>query len=178
MDNAQNEPSPEPADESESFEATKPPSPSTTISGRVDLRRGNGLIGLLYWKVDMVEEIISTEESESYSVDVSESERESELEEPQCDDDVCVASSSCISVSESSAEELDAPFRASNTPSPRSYREVSAATGRSVPAKYHSYIWAFCLHIFDINTLGIILRFSCKFCCRSRKSWKKRLNSR
>lgn len=90
------------------------------MSGRVDDRRGSGLIGLLYWKVDIVEDIMSTDESESYSSDESEPERMSELDELEEDDEARVASSSCISVSDSSAEELDPPFRSSNTPRPRS----------------------------------------------------------
>lgn len=77
-------------------------------------------MGLLYWNVDMVEEMISTDESESYSSEESESERESELEVPEEDEEVRVASSSCISVSESFPEELDPPLRSSNTPRPRS----------------------------------------------------------
>ena len=56
-----------------------------------------------------MEEMMSTEESEPYPSEEYESERESELEE-ECDDEVRVTSSSCIAASESSADELDAPF--------------------------------------------------------------------
>ena len=80
--------------------------------------------------MDIVEEIMSTEESESYSSEELVSESESELDVPEDEGEVRVASSSCISVSESFTEELDPPFCSSKTPRPRSYKFVSANKAR------------------------------------------------
>lgn len=80
----------------------------------------------------MVEEMMSTEESESYSSEELVSESESELDVPEDEEEVRVASSSCISVSESFTEELDPPFCSSKTPRPRSYKFVGADRTRGV----------------------------------------------